>query len=282
MKPPKKTYFNMHVIQIEPDSSQTDDQVEINNNLEDNPSNHSQTHQFYRHPPFFMVFISLFQLITFVYYALRAEDPITSIGPVPFGSKLIYNPRRRYEIWRYLTYGVIHAGYWHLIFNLLIQLAVGIPLEIVHEFKAIFIIYIGGIISGSLGNSIADPHSYLAGSSSGCYALIAAHMSNLIINWRTLKDENPAFKLTSLTLFGLTDMAIAVYERYYKPGSIGWHTSYAGHLAGAASGFLLGLMFLKRYRSNRLEQITKRVAKFTFYTLIVSNFKYPKSYIISE
>jgi hypothetical protein len=32
-------------------------------------------------------------------------------GPVPFKSPLIYDPYKRYEAWRFLSYMLIHAGY---------------------------------------------------------------------------------------------------------------------------------------------------------------------------
>lgn len=222
----------------------------------------------YRHPPFFIIFISIFQLFSFVYYALRTDEPLSLTGPVPFKSKLIYDPRRRYEIWRYLTYMFIHAGYWHITFNLLIQIAVGIPLEVVHKFNPIFIIYTGGVIGGALGNSIVDPHSYLAGASSGCYALIAAHLANLIINWKELRG--PWLKLVTLIAFTSADFGTAIYERHYKIDSIAYRTSYGGHLAGAMSGLLLGLVFLRNANVQRWEHVVQHVAATIYLTLTVS------------
>lgn len=223
----------------------------------------------YQHPPFFITFISIFELVAFVYYALRSDEPISLIGPVPFQSKLIYNPYRRYEIWRYFTYMFIHAGYWHLSFNLLIQLAVGIPLELVHKFNSVFIIYLGGIIGGALGNSIADPHSYLAGASGGCYALIAAHLSNLIINWSEIRGA--CCRLVTLIAFSATDFGTAVYERHFKVGSIAYRTSYGGHMAGALSGLLLGLIFLRNVRVLHWEQEVKKWAAGIYFSLVVSS-----------
>lgn len=222
----------------------------------------------YRHPPFFVVFISIFELFAYVYYALRAEEPISFVGPVPFKSKLIYNPYRRYEIWRYVTYMFIHAGYWHISFNLLIQLAVGVPLEAVHKFNPISIIYIGGVLGGSLGNSIADPHSYLAGASSGCYALITAHLSNLIINWNEIRGA--CVKLITLLVFCASDLGTAIYERHFGRESIAYRTSYGGHLAGALSGLLLGLFFLRNARVYHWEKVTGRIAFAIYLVLIVS------------
>lgn len=267
---PKRAYFDMHVVRIEPEEIQVqDDEVDTTTNSDDQKRDQLRLSK-YRYPPFFIVFISIFQLVTFVYYALRADEQLTATGPVPFSSKLIYNPSRRYEIWRYLTYGLIHTGYYHIIFNMIIQLSVGIPLEILHKFEPIAIIYLGGVLGGSLANSIADPHSYLAGASSGCYALIASHFSNLIINWRFLKAENPRFSLATLILFCFTDFGVAVYERHFKPGTLGWRISYSGHLAGAVSGILLGFIFLKRYQTHRFELFANQYSRFITIILFVS------------
>lgn len=223
----------------------------------------------HKHPPFFIVFISIFELVAFVYYAMLSEEPLTLIGPVPFNSRIIYNPYRRYEIWRYLTYMLIHAGYWHITFNLVIQLAVGVPLEIVHGFNPISIVYFGGIIGGAVGNSIADPYSYLAGASSGCYALIAAHLSNLIINWKEIK--NPFIKLVTLLTFCFADFGTAIYERHFaNPDRMAYKVSYGGHLAGALSGLLLGIVFLRNARVHHWEEIVKRVAAIIYAVLVVS------------
>lgn len=259
-KPPKSRYFDMQL-------SQVNDRARID--VENEIITHDKL-PLYRYPPFFIVFISIFQLVTFLYYALLAEEPLTISGPIPFNSKLIYNPYRRYEIWRYLTYSLIHAGYGHLIFNIIVQLAVGIPLEMMHEFKPIFIIFMGGVLGGSLGNSVADPHSYLAGASSGCWALIAAHFSNLILNWQEIRTEGPCFKLLTLLLLSTTDLGLAIYERH-REGVRAWRTSYAGHLAGAASGLLLGFIFLRRLNPRSSSHISSQIARCILIVLVVSS-----------
>ena len=40
-------------------------------------------------------------------------------------------------------------------------------------------VYIAGVLAGSLGTSLSDPHTYIAGASGGVYALIAAHLVNI-------------------------------------------------------------------------------------------------------
>lgn len=51
----------------------------------------------------------------------------------------------------------------------------------VHKWWRVLSIYLAGVIAGSLGTSIADPSVFLAGASGGVYAIIAAHVSTIIL-----------------------------------------------------------------------------------------------------
>lgn len=66
------------------------------------------------------------QLGVFAWYAWGAGGVAAAAGPVPVDSPLVYRPDRRRELWRFLTYSVVHAGWLHLAFNLLVQLAVSV------------------------------------------------------------------------------------------------------------------------------------------------------------
>ena len=54
------------------------------------------------------------------------------------------------------------------------------------------LIYLTGVLAGSLAVSIADPSVYLAGASGGVYALIAAHLATMLLNFR--EDSNLRIK----------------------------------------------------------------------------------------
>ena len=59
-------------------------------------------------PTFVMVFLTLLELLVFTYtstYLYTSYSvPITWTGPVPYCSSLIYNPSRRWEVWRFASY----------------------------------------------------------------------------------------------------------------------------------------------------------------------------------
>lgn len=65
--------------------------------------------------------------------------------------------------------------------NLLVQILLGVPLEMVHKGWRVLAIYFAGVLAGSLGTSVTDPSVFLAGASGGVYALVTAHIATIII-----------------------------------------------------------------------------------------------------
>ena len=81
----------------------------------------------------------------------------------------------------------VHIGISHLVFNMTMQIMVGVFLEMEQSgwigSLRIAAVYMSGVISGSLGQSLTQPRIYIAGASGGVYALIAAHLATIILNW---------------------------------------------------------------------------------------------------
>ena len=134
-------------------------------------------------PPLFMLSISLLQIIIFAYNSF-AYDSGGDLGPVFHCSRLIFNPDRRDQVWRYLTYMLIHSGGFHAAFNILIQLVLGVPLEMVHGWWRVMLVYVSGVLAGSLWTSVIKPDRFLAGASGGVYAVLTAHLGTVIMNYR--------------------------------------------------------------------------------------------------
>ncbi|VDD74338.1 unnamed protein product [Mesocestoides corti] len=107
-----------------------------------------------RPPPIFIPLITFAQIAVFAYYAVKAAEDdnpfndVTATSGVPYSSPLIYLPQKRYQAWRFLSYMFIHNGYIHLIFNCVLQLALGTLLELVHKFWRVGIVYLFGVIAG--------------------------------------------------------------------------------------------------------------------------------------
>ncbi|XP_064461137.1 rhomboid-related protein 2-like [Ornithodoros turicata] len=217
-------------------------------------------------PPIFVMLVSLIEVIVFVYYCIVLNE-LTATGPAPTESPLIYNPKRRKEAWRFLTYMLIHVGGYHMFFNLIIQLILGIPLEMVHKWWRILIVYILGVIAGSLGSSISDPGVFLAGASGGVYSLLAAHLATVILNFKEM--DFGWLRLVSLLIFAATDIGVAVYGRYYEEQEQN-RVSYAAHLAGALAGLMVGIMFLRNLVVHKWEVVLGRVLFAVFLVLMIA------------
>lgn len=214
-------------------------------------------------PPLLIPLLCAAEVGVFVYYAVNMGN-LGPYSPVPWSSPLIYNPKRRMEAWRFISYMFLHAGYVHLLSNVMVALFVGIPLEMVHRWWRLFILYVAGVLAGSLAASMFDPHSYLVGASGGCYALIAAHLANVIINWAEM-PFNWARLLVLSTLMA-TDVGVFAYMTITGTGT---RVSYVAHLAGFGAGLLLGTVTLRNLQEHRWEVILKwtLLAIFLFLTI---------------
>lgn len=153
---------------------------------------------------------------------------------------------------RYFSYSLVHVGGYHIMFNLLMQLFIGIPLEMSNSFWRVGLVYSGGVVFGSLGTSVFDPYSTLAGASGGVYALITAHLATLILNWKENRlvlrpgigqsgqNETQAthgelwriIRLLLVIVFSVTDLFIAFYNSTDSTG-------YVAHLTGALAGNIM-------------------------------------------
>lgn len=78
---------------------------------------------------------------------------------------------------------------FHLVINLLVQILLGVPLEMVHKWWRVLIVYFAGVLAGSLGTSITDPTVRLAGASGGVYSLITAHISTILMVSATFNQK---------------------------------------------------------------------------------------------
>jgi rhomboid-related protein 1/2/3 len=95
-----------------------------------------------------------------------------------------------------------------------LQLAIGIPLEMVHKWWRVMLVYLLGSLMGCLAHSVTDFPTYLLGASGGVYALIGAHAANVIVNWKEMRFG--VVRSIVLGLYILFDFGWALYQRYGK------------------------------------------------------------------
>lgn len=224
-------------------------------------------------PPWFTIVTTIVQIIFFV-----VERKLHDGYFLPTCSYLIYSPHRRKEIWRFLTYMFVHSDTQHIFFNMSMQLFVGIPLEMSHGSTRVAKVYAFGVVAGSLATTVFDPMIYLAGASGGVYALIAAHLATLVLNWhedmvilqhrlRSSTKQSAAklhgpivrfLRLSIVLLYSAIDTGVAVVRRSSH------NISFTAHLSGAIAGLLVGIIVLKNRKVEKWEMKLKICCIVTF------------------
>uniref|UniRef100_W8BM23 rhomboid protease n=1 Tax=Ceratitis capitata TaxID=7213 RepID=W8BM23_CERCA len=225
-------------------------------------------------PPLFIVLVSLLEIAVFIYDYMTVHLTTTNaeVEPKTNGmsfadthtgisseSSLIYRPDRRLQLWRYVSYMLLHANCYHLSFNVLAQLAYGLPLEWVHGSARIAIIYLAGVFAGSLGTSVVDSGVYLVGASGGVYALLAAYFANILLNFSQMRSG--VTQLGRIGVFVSCDLCYALYSKYQNNNSNSASSSmvretlptisYIAHLCGALAGFTMGCLVLRHFDSSQ-------------------------------
>lgn len=212
-----------------------------------------------KHWPWFILLISVIEIAIFAYdrYTMPAQNFGLPV-PIPSDSVLVYRPDRRLQVWRFFSYMFLHANWFHLGFNIIIQLFFGIPLEVMHGTARIGVIYLAGVFAGSLGTSVVDSEVFLVGASGGVYALLAAHLANITLNYAHMKSAST--QLGSVVIFVSCDLGYALYTQYFDGGatpafSKGPQVSYIAHLTGALAGLTIGFLVLKNFGHREYEQL---------------------------
>lgn len=174
---------------------------------------------------------------------------------------LYYTPLHRHEIWRYLTCMFVHEDVFHILSNVFVQLLVGIPLELVHSSWRVVIVYTAGVIGGTLGASVCNPTRSLIGASGGDFALVAAFIPTLILNWREIKD-----RLLYCALFTILFIFLMLPQLLFKNENV----SQKAHMFGAIAGTLVGTLVLKNLKVEDFERKLANFALLVLCTLLIT------------
>lgn len=98
-----------------------------------------------------------------------------------YRQNIIFNPQKKYEYWRFLTYTLVHSSWNHLIVNLFSELIFAYFLEKEQGPWRILIMFMTGAISGCLVSLKFNPETYLQGSSAGAYSIIIGNISHICL-----------------------------------------------------------------------------------------------------
>ncbi|XP_055612378.1 rhomboid-related protein 2-like [Uranotaenia lowii] len=188
-------------------------------------------------PPLTMLVFSVVQVISFVVDIIYTDDGqmgMSTNGPMATIS--IYNPQVRQQFWRFATYMFVHVGLTHITVNLLVQIFLGVALEVVHFWWRVALVYFAGVLAGSMGSSIYQPRLFLAGASGGVYALLAAHLASIVLNWKQM--EYAVVQLFVIFVLCVFDVGSSIHNSLLDPLD---RVSHIAHASGAVAGFLVGI-----------------------------------------
>ncbi|XP_072270143.1 rhomboid-related protein 3 isoform X3 [Pyxicephalus adspersus] len=207
-------------------------------------------------PPWFMITITIVEVAIFVYYGLVLDRFVLQVThPLYLKNPLIYHPQLRSQAWRYLSYMFMHAGIEHLGVNVALHLLVGVPLEMVHGTLRIGFVYIAGVLAGSLAVSMADMTAPVVGSSGGVYAIISAHLANIVMNWSGMKCQFKLLRMSFALICMSFEFGRAVWLRFYPSAYPPCpHPSFVAHLGGVLVGITLGVVILRNFEQRLQDQ----------------------------
>ena len=90
------------------------------------------------------------------------------------------------------------------------QLFLGPPLEKMHGWRRIMLIYLAGVTAGGLAGALAYPRGVHGGASAGVYALITAHFADALFNW----DKITNYEILIFMLCGVGNLMDSVIDIY--------------------------------------------------------------------
>ncbi|KAK9469811.1 hypothetical protein V1512DRAFT_273646 [Lipomyces arxii] len=135
--------------------------------------------------------------------------------------------------WRFITPIFIHAGFVHIIFNMLLQLQVGVPVERqVGSLKFAFIYLMCGVCGFILGGNYAADGVASTGASGALFGLVAITILDLLFNWKMY--ERP-----KRTLFWRFIEVLTYFVLGLLPGLDNF-----SHIGGFLMGIMLGIALL--------------------------------------
>jgi len=156
----------------------------------------------------------------------------------------------RWQIWRWISYQFTHIGIAHILMNCILCVVMGIPLEGVHGWWRMAIMFNVGVFGGAMCYYVTDGHHGVVGCSGGCYSLIGIHIADLIMNWSQKKFRFPTLFFL-VFLIGVDVINVLVTETE--------GTSHAAHVGGAIAGIIIGVTVCRNLMVKEYEKIFKYV-----------------------
>ncbi|QNH13291.1 rhomboid family intramembrane serine protease [Xanthomonas sp. SI] len=177
----------------------------------------------------------------FLLQQLLGDDTFAPFMLWPLSDFDAFSPGQNFQIWQLLTYGFLHGGFSHLLFNMLALYMFGGPLEQTwgnKRFLTYYLVCVAGaglcqlLVGWWMVSNGGDPYPTL-GASGGIFGLLLA-FGMLFPNQRVmlLFPPIPMKARTFVIVFGALELVM---------GFTGWQPGVAhfAHLGGMLFGWLL-------------------------------------------
>ncbi len=173
----------------------------------------------------------------FVLIGVRDGGNFSGTGQTAFDLEL-YGPFvHQGEWWRVFSVSLVHGGFLHLFFNMLLLWIVGQLLEPGAGPLRFGLIYVVSVAAGSAGALIVQPHTLSAGASGGVFGVAAA--ATIVMHRQGVRFWDTGFGPLLLINFVLD---------FFIP-----NISIAAHVGGLIGGLLAAELMLQARRRGRPE-----------------------------
>lgn len=136
----------------------------------------------------------------------------------------------RGEIWRALTWWMLHADPWHLLVNVLMLLVVARPVEAIYGGPRLWLIWLGSAVAAALASLGAPAATWTVGASGAALGLLGALVG---LGLKLMPRLSPALRWP---MVGVPALALAVLLSLS-----GERLDRFAHVGGALGGIALGV-----------------------------------------
>ena len=143
----------------------------------------------------------------------------------------------QHEYYRLLTYGFLHDGLLHILFNMVFLYFVGPPLEQAIGKLNFLAVYLVSLLAGAFGALLLTPLDPTVGASGALFGLLGALI--IVAHYRGISIWQSGLGPTLLinVVFSLTITGISI----------------GGHLGGLCGGLICGVLYMELVDRRRLE-----------------------------
>lgn len=157
-----------------------------------------------------------------------------------FWSGLLYGWQPNYVAQPYtmfLSYGFLHAGYWHLLGNIVALVGVARALTYHMRANGFVLLYVSAQVGGALGFALLSPAGFqpVVGASGAIFGLVGAWLV-MRLSWSDQRNLKIVLLKAGGSMAALNLIAWA---------SAGGPSAWQVHLGGGLTGLFFGLFYLR-------------------------------------